>query len=94
MFVCLRYQAVAQMEERLVHFVDESAKLVTPALEHDGTARFVHHQVIELATDCLHKSQDKMISSTYFYEMTENLEKLLADVSAGAICYDINLLNI
>ena len=36
---------------------------------------------MELARDCLQKSQEKMISGAYFYEMTENLEKLLLDVS-------------
>ena len=41
--------------------------------------RFVHHQIIEMARDCLQKSQDKLITSRYFYEMSENLEKLLAE---------------
>merc|ERR1719211_756473 len=39
--------------------------------------RFVHHQTIEMARDCLQKSEDKLITSRYFYEMSENLEKLL-----------------
>lgn len=42
-------------------------------------ARFVHHQVIEMARDCLLKSQEKLISSRYFYEMSENLERLLSE---------------
>lgn len=39
--------------------------------------RFVHHQVLEMARDCLHKSHAKHITSRYFYEMSENLERLL-----------------
>ncbi|CAG0908588.1 unnamed protein product, partial [Cyprideis torosa] len=41
--------------------------------------RFVNHQVVELARDCLAKSQEKMITSHYFYEMTEALEQLLVE---------------
>lgn len=39
--------------------------------------RFVHHQVLETARDCLNKSESKLITSRYFYEMSENLERLL-----------------
>ena len=42
--------------------------------------RFVHHQTLEMARDCLQKSEDKLITSRYFYEMSENLEKLLTQV--------------
>ncbi|KRZ55282.1 Microtubule-associated serine/threonine-protein kinase 1 [Trichinella nativa] len=38
----------------------------------DGCARFIHHQIVELASDCLLKSKEEIISSVYFYEMTEN----------------------
>ena len=69
------------MEERLRQFVASMDRLELEQLESDGTARFVHHQVVELARDCLHKSEEKMISSAYFYELSENLEKLLHDVS-------------
>ena len=37
---------------------------------------------MKLAEDCLQKSKDKLLSSSYFYELSENLETLLADVSA------------
>ena len=51
-------------------------------IDHDNIAivRFVHHQLIEMARDCLAKSQDRLITSRYFYEMSENLEKLLLQV--------------
>jgi microtubule-associated serine/threonine kinase len=43
--------------------------------------RFVHHQILEMARDCLQKSEEKLITSRYFYEMSENLEKLLTQVN-------------
>ena len=41
----------------------------------------MHHQIIEQARDCLQKSKDKMISGDYFFSMSENVERLLEDVS-------------
>ena len=43
--------------------------------------RFVHHQLLEVARDCLAKSQERMLTSRYFYEMSENLEQLLLQVN-------------
>uniref|UniRef100_A0A673ZD09 non-specific serine/threonine protein kinase n=1 Tax=Salmo trutta TaxID=8032 RepID=A0A673ZD09_SALTR len=45
----------------------------------DGVLSFIHHQVIELSRDCLVKSREGCITSRYFYELQENLEKLLQD---------------
>lgn len=72
-------KAVQQMEERLRQFVASNEKLESEELGSDGTARFVHHQVVGLARDCLQKSEDKLISSAYFFELSENLGKLLHD---------------
>ncbi|XP_074642526.1 microtubule-associated serine/threonine-protein kinase 2-like isoform X2 [Tubulanus polymorphus] len=72
-------KATAQMEERLEQFIDTN-KTLDGCDESDGISRFVHHQVIELARDCLQKSQEKSLSSAYFYELSENLEKLHHDV--------------
>ncbi|EEC18046.1 microtubule associated serine/threonine kinase, putative, partial [Ixodes scapularis] len=71
-------KATKQMEERLEQFGVEHRELDA---EHasDAVARFAHHQIIELARDCLEKSQDKLVTSQYFYEMYESLEKLLAE---------------
>ncbi|CAN8004347.1 unnamed protein product [Ixodes hexagonus] len=71
-------KATKQMEERLEQFIVEHRELDA---EHasDAVARFAHHQIIELARDCLEKSQDKLVTSQYFYEMYESLEKLLAE---------------
>lgn len=71
-------KATKQMEERLEQFVSQEAELDA---RHacDAVARFAHHQIIELARDCLQKSHDKLVTSQYFYEMYESLEKLLAE---------------
>lgn len=47
----------------------------------DGVLSFIHHQIAELARDCLNKSYEGLITTVYFYELQENLEKLLHDVS-------------
>ena len=74
-------KATKQMEERLRNFILSNQNLSTEAeISADSIAivRFVHHQTLEMARDCLQKSEDRLITSRYFYEMSENLEKLLA----------------
>ncbi|XP_059583756.1 microtubule-associated serine/threonine-protein kinase 2 isoform X3 [Alligator mississippiensis] len=71
-------KATAQMEERLAEFIASNAPENVLQLA-DGVLSFIHHQVIELARDCLDKSRDGLITSRYFYELQENLEKLLQD---------------
>nr|XP_045608658.1 microtubule-associated serine/threonine-protein kinase 3-like isoform X21 [Procambarus clarkii] len=77
-------KATQQMEERLNTFIEVNKVLEVEGssdIAQDGVAiaRFVHHQVIEMAKDCLQKSQEKLITSRYFYELSENLEKLLCE---------------
>lgn len=48
----------------------------------DGVLSFIHHQIAELSRDCLTKSREGLITTVYFYELQENLEKLLNDVSS------------
>lgn len=68
------------MEERLSELLSSSdPEKVCPLA--DGVLSFIHHQLIELCRDCLEKSRDGLITSRYFYELQENLEKLLHDVS-------------
>jgi len=62
-------------------FIEQHKNLDHTEIESDGVARFVHHQIVELARDCLEKSEKKLISSSYFFELTEKLEKLRHDVS-------------
>ncbi|XP_058536603.1 microtubule-associated serine/threonine-protein kinase 2 isoform X2 [Ochotona princeps] len=71
-------KATAQMEERLAEFIaSNTPDSVLPLA--DGALSFIHHQVIEMARDCLDKSRNGLITSHYFYELQENLEKLLQD---------------
>ncbi|KAB0366337.1 hypothetical protein FD754_010493, partial [Muntiacus muntjak] len=71
-------KATAQMEERLAEFISSNTPNNVLPLA-DGTLSFIHHQVIEMARDCLDKSRSGLITSHYFYELQENLEKLLQD---------------
>lgn len=68
------------MEERLQQFLDH-CRMIHSEYECDAISSFLLHQVMELAKDCLEKSQDKLITSSYFYELSDSLEKLLKDVS-------------
>uniref|UniRef100_A0A8C4K4F0 non-specific serine/threonine protein kinase n=1 Tax=Dromaius novaehollandiae TaxID=8790 RepID=A0A8C4K4F0_DRONO len=75
-------KATAQMEERLQDTITNfSPSSVLPLA--DGVLGFIHHQIIELARDCLAKSQEALITSRYFMELQEKLEKMLRDVSVG-----------
>jgi microtubule-associated serine/threonine kinase len=81
-------KATHQMEERLNSFINDNNSWETTSeglseeIPSDSVpiVRFVHHQVIEMARDCLQKSEERLITSRYFYEMSENLEKLLSEV--------------
>ncbi|XP_054981696.1 microtubule-associated serine/threonine-protein kinase 3 isoform X1 [Sorex araneus] len=71
-------KATAQMEGRLQEFLTafEPGDMLALA---DGVLGFIHHQIIELARDCLAKSREALITSRYFLEMQEKLERLLVD---------------
>lgn len=79
------FQATQQMEERLNMFIQEYEKLNLEQMDISADAlpivRFVNHQVLEVARDCLKKSEEKLITRGYFYEMSGNLELLLAEVN-------------
>uniref|UniRef100_A0A8B9PGA3 non-specific serine/threonine protein kinase n=1 Tax=Apteryx owenii TaxID=8824 RepID=A0A8B9PGA3_APTOW len=45
----------------------------------DGALSFIQHQLAELARDCLAKARHGLITSGYFYELQENMERLLQD---------------
>uniref|UniRef100_W5MME3 non-specific serine/threonine protein kinase n=1 Tax=Lepisosteus oculatus TaxID=7918 RepID=W5MME3_LEPOC len=71
-------KATAQMEERLSEFITAfSPENVLPLA--DGVLSFIHHQIVELSRDCLTKSQEGVITTVYFLELQENLDKLLQD---------------
>ncbi|XP_064493170.1 microtubule-associated serine/threonine-protein kinase 3 isoform X7 [Pseudopipra pipra] len=71
-------KATAQMEERLQDTITSFSSSSTLPLA-DGVLGFIHHQIIELARDCLAKSQGALITSRYFMELQEKLEKMLRD---------------
>lgn len=74
-------KATQQMEERLGNFIEENNNLdFEKDCDYLPIVRFVHHQVLEMARDCLQKSQNKLITTQYFHEMSEKLEKLLTEV--------------
>lgn len=79
-------KATQQMEERLNHFINENKSYGSGQVRDcEPIVRFVHHQVLEMARDCLHKSHSKLITSRYFYEMSENLERLLYETKEKSI---------
>ncbi|KAB0406650.1 hypothetical protein E2I00_018656 [Balaenoptera physalus] len=71
-------KATAQMEGRLQEFLATFSPGAQLALA-DGVLGFIHHQIIELARDCLAKSGEALVTSRYFLEMQEKLERLLQD---------------
>lgn len=73
-------QATRQMEERMKSFINENKHIESDDLDALPIVRFVHHQVVEIARDCLKKSEEKLITRRYFYEMSESLERLLVEV--------------
>lgn len=75
-------QATAQMEGRLQDFLAAFAPGDRLALA-DGVLGFIHHQIVELARDCLAKSGEALVTSRYFLEMQDKLERLLQDVRGG-----------
>ncbi|XP_063819490.1 microtubule-associated serine/threonine-protein kinase 4 isoform X3 [Pseudophryne corroboree] len=71
-------KATAQMEERLQEIITNySPDSVLPLP--DGVLSFTHHQIVELARDCLDKSHQGLITSRYFLELQQKLEKLLQE---------------
>ncbi|XP_053341345.1 microtubule-associated serine/threonine-protein kinase 4 isoform X5 [Clarias gariepinus] len=71
-------KATAQMEERIQEIISTSSpENVLPLA--DGVLSFAHHQIIELARDCLEKSRLGLITSRYFCELTDKLERLFQE---------------
>ncbi|NXJ01042.1 MAST4 kinase, partial [Psophia crepitans] len=71
-------KATAQMEERLRDIItNHSSDSVLPLA--DGVLSFTHHQITELARDCLDKSRQGLITSRYFLELQQKLDKLLQE---------------
>uniref|UniRef100_A0A8B9KQA5 non-specific serine/threonine protein kinase n=1 Tax=Astyanax mexicanus TaxID=7994 RepID=A0A8B9KQA5_ASTMX len=69
-------KATAQMEDRLLDIVMQCSPDSTLPLG-DGVLGFIQHQLVELVRDCLDKSHKGLVTSLYFLELQEKLEKLL-----------------
>lgn len=73
------------MEERIQEVIRSSSpESVLPLA--DGVLGFAHHQIIELARDCLEKSRLGLITSSYFCELTDKLERLVLEVCSSFNC--------
>ena len=76
-------KATQQMEEHLKNTTEDHERLgelsSDVTIDHDSVAivRFVHHQLLKMARDCLLSSSDRLVTSSYFYEMSENLGNFL-----------------
>lgn len=70
------------MEEKIQEIIrSNSPESVLPLA--DGVLGFAHHQIVELARDCLEKSRLGLVTSSYFCELTDKLERLVQEVSAA-----------
>ena len=87
-FVCEQLspslQATAQMEERLLEVISHCCTDSCLPLA-DGVLGFIQHQLAELGRDCLDKSQKGLVTSRYFAELQEKLEKLMHEVSGRGV---------
>ncbi|XP_042560363.1 microtubule-associated serine/threonine-protein kinase 3-like [Clupea harengus] len=69
-------KARVQMEHRLRDVVTQCSPDSSLPLG-DGVLSFIQHQLVELARDCLDKSHKGLVTSRYFMELQEKLDKLL-----------------
>nr|XP_046231842.1 microtubule-associated serine/threonine-protein kinase 3 isoform X3 [Scatophagus argus] len=84
-------KATAQMEERIQDIVcSNSPESVLPLA--DGVLGFAHHQIIELARDCLEKSRLGLITSSYFCELTDKLERLVQESTERSESEEVNFI--
>ncbi|CAJ1070422.1 microtubule-associated serine/threonine-protein kinase 3 isoform X4 [Xyrichtys novacula] len=84
-------KATAQMEERIQDIIRSSSpENVLPLA--DGVLGFAHHQIIELARDCLEKSRLGLITSSYFCELTDKLERLVQESTERSESEEVNFI--
>uniref|UniRef100_A0A673APJ0 non-specific serine/threonine protein kinase n=1 Tax=Sphaeramia orbicularis TaxID=375764 RepID=A0A673APJ0_9TELE len=84
-------KATAQMEERIQEIIrSNSPESVLPLA--DGVLGFAHHQIIELARDCLEKSRLGLITSSYFCELTDKLERLVQESTERSESEEVNFI--
>ncbi|CAH2987155.1 unnamed protein product [Chilo suppressalis] len=66
------------MDDKLRALIEELTELDKKP-DRPPIERFVQRQVLEMARDCLHKSESKQVTSSYFYDMADSLDRLLAE---------------
>ncbi|XP_048486707.1 microtubule-associated serine/threonine-protein kinase 3 isoform X4 [Plutella xylostella] len=71
-------QAQRAMDDKLRALIEELTELDKKP-DRPPIERFVQRQVLEMARDCLHKSESKQVTSSYFYDMADSLDRLLAE---------------
>uniref|UniRef100_A0A1I7T4Z8 non-specific serine/threonine protein kinase n=2 Tax=Caenorhabditis tropicalis TaxID=1561998 RepID=A0A1I7T4Z8_9PELO len=74
---CLLCSFFLNFEEVIVLEAESYADRSLLRLIGDGATRFLHHQIVEIALDCLGKSKDDLITCSYFCEMSQRLEETL-----------------
>ena len=59
-------------------------------IDHDSVAivRFVHHQLLEMARDCLLKSEERLVTSRYALELSFKTKLCRIDCSSSGRCAD------
>uniref|UniRef100_A0A8C6L2Q7 non-specific serine/threonine protein kinase n=1 Tax=Nothobranchius furzeri TaxID=105023 RepID=A0A8C6L2Q7_NOTFU len=86
-------RATAQMEEKIQEIIRSSSpESVLPFA--DGVLGFVHHQIIELARDCLEKSRLGLITCSYFCEFTDKLERLVQESTERSESEEVNFIRV
>ncbi|XP_061150244.1 microtubule-associated serine/threonine-protein kinase 4 isoform X3 [Syngnathus typhle] len=84
-------KATAQMEEKIQEIIrGNSPESVLPLA--DGVLGFAHHQIIELARDCLEKSRLGLVTSSYFCELTDKLERLVQESTERSESEEVNFI--
>ncbi|XP_057675947.1 microtubule-associated serine/threonine-protein kinase 4 isoform X1 [Corythoichthys intestinalis] len=84
-------KATAQMEEKIEEIIrGNSPESVLPLA--DGVLGFARHQIIELARDCLEKSRLGLVTSSYFCELTDKLERLVQESTERSESEEVNFI--
>lgn len=74
-------KATKQMEEKLLKFIEDNRIDADVGSLKDAVACFGHRQIIEIARDCYDRSRDNLITSEYFVDLSESLERLHVECS-------------
>ncbi|KAG7456577.1 hypothetical protein MATL_G00237270 [Megalops atlanticus] len=85
-------KATVQMEERLQEILTQYSPDSAVPLA-DGVLGFIQHQLVELARDCLDKSRKGLVTSRYFLELQDQLDKLLHEAFERSESEEVTVIN-